>query len=143
MPAPHRNLRPPTVLAGLLVLVVLLLAPGCARKYQAEKHGKEAGEALCDVRDADTAAEAKAAFTEFQSKIDDLAADYATFTAEDRADIRENVRDLAEHADNKALAQQDVTVIRRSVDNIKDDLGDAGQAAIDGLFEGIDGCANQ
>ena len=52
------------------------------------------------------------------------------------------VTDLIEHVrqGNEALAQQDITVIRRSLDNAKDDLGDTGKATVDGMFEGLDDC---
>ena len=125
---------------GVLVVAVLALAPGCARKYQAESNGKDVGQALCDVRDASNADEAQKALSEFNAELDDLANDFATFTAEDRRDIQEQVSDLSKHVGDQALAQQDITVIRRSVENIKDDLSDTGQAAIDGIFEGLDDC---
>jgi len=136
------HLRPTVTVALLLVLV--LAAPACARKYRAEQDGKDIGNAVCDIRDANSTDEATAALKDFNDKVDDLAEHFALFTSEDRADIRENLNDLVEHAQgqNKALAQQDVTVIRRSLDHIRDDLGDTGQAAIDGIYEGMDDCVN-
>jgi 2',3'-cyclic-nucleotide 2'-phosphodiesterase (5'-nucleotidase family) len=133
-------LRPLAGLAAVLVLV----APACARKYQAEQDGKDVGEALCDVRDADTPEDAANAADDLKKQVDDVASNYAVFTAEDRADINENVTDLIEHVrqGNEALAQQDITVIRRSLDNVRDDLGDTGQATVDGAFEGMDDCLN-
>ena len=126
---------------ALLVLVVAA-GPACARKYQAEQDGKDVGEALCDLRDASTAEEAQSALQDLESEMDDVSSNYAVFTAEDRADITENLSDLAEHVEggNATLAQQDMTVIRRSLDHIREDLGEAGKAAIDGLFQGIDDC---
>ena len=64
------------------------------------------------------------------------------FTAEDRADIDENLEDLREHIaqGNKELIQQDLTVIRRSLSNVDDDLDDTSQAAWDGVKQGVDNC---
>jgi DNA-directed RNA polymerase alpha subunit len=135
-----RSTRRRAAVAGLLVVLALLVAPACAKKYQAEKDGKDIGQSLCDVRDADTPEEARSALQDFNEQVDDLSADVSTFTAEDRADIEEQVSDLVQHVGDDLLVQQDLTVIRRSLENIKDDLGDSGQAAIDGFFEGIDDC---
>jgi hypothetical protein len=136
--------RSHAIVFGALVLVALVAAPACARKYQAERDGKDAGEALCDVRDADTAEEADEAISDLNEALDEVSQNYATFTAEDRADIEENLIDLQEHVaqGNELLIQQDITVLRRSMDNIRDDLGDAGKAAIDGFYQGIDDCVD-
>ena len=118
----------PTRLALLATVgLALVAAPACAR-YQAEKDGQDVGEALCDVRDA-SADELDAALGDLQSALAELADDNALFTAEDRADIDENLSDLAEHvaAGSEELAQQDLAVIRRSLDNIEDDLSDTGR----------------
>jgi hypothetical protein len=131
-------LRPLAGLAAALVLV----APACARKYQAEQDGKDVGQALCDIRDADTPEDAKNAAEDLSKQISDVASNYAVFTAEDRADIQNNVTDLIEHVrqGDETLAQQDITVIRRSLENVRHDLGDTGQATVDGAFEGMDDC---
>jgi 2',3'-cyclic-nucleotide 2'-phosphodiesterase (5'-nucleotidase family) len=128
--------------AGALAMVAVVALPACGRKYQAERDGKDVGEAVCDVRDADTPDEAKSAATDLNDEIKDLQDNYAVLTAEDRKDIDENVTDLLEHVrqGNEALVQQDLTVIHRSLENIRHDLGDAGKAAIDGIFEGVDDC---
>ena len=135
-----RSTRRRAAVAGLLVVLALLAAPACAKKYQAERDGKDIGQSLCDVRDADTPEEARSALQDFNEQVDDLSADISTFTAEDRADIEEQVSDLVQHVGDDLLVQQDLTVIRRSLENIKDDLGDSGQAAVDGFFEGLDDC---
>ncbi len=126
--------------AIVAVAGLAIAAPACAQKYQAERDGKDVGESVCDVHDADTPEEAQSAVAQLDDELDDVSAHFATFTAEDRADIREQVSDLAEHVGDELLVQQDLTVIRRSLENIKDDLGDSGKAAIDGLFQGLDDC---
>lgn len=134
------NRRIALAVAALSVLV--LTVSGCARDLRAEMDGKKAGEALCDLRNAEDGAEREAAAADLEKQLDDLNTKYAVFTAEDRADIRENLSDLAEHITdgNTTLAQQDLAVLRRSFGNIRDDVSDLGQAAVDGFFQGIDGC---
>src|SRR3954452_20017019 len=127
----------------IVVVAALALPPACARKYQAEKDGKDAGEAACDVRDADKG-DVDDAVKDLKSQLDDINANYAVFTAEDRADIDEQLSDLAKHVQggDTALIQQDLAVIERSLDNIKDDLSDTARATVDGFFEGLDDCVN-
>jgi len=128
-------------LAALALAAGLVLAPACAKKYAAEKDGKDVGQAICDVKNADSKQAAADALAQVEKHLDDVTENYASFTAEDRADIREQVSDLAKHQGNDLQAQQDLTVIRRSLENIRQDLGDAGKAALDGFFEGLDDCA--
>ena len=130
-----------------LVLVVLigaaaLLGSACAKTYQAESDGQDVGEAICDVHDADSPEEAQDALTSLESDLDELSGAFSSFTSEDRADISENLSDLAQHVSDgdQALAQQDIAVIQRSLSNIRDDLGRTGQAAVDGVQEGLMEC---
>lgn len=127
---------------GLLALA-LVVTGGCTRALRAERDGKDVGEALCDLRGA-TADTAREALSALQDELDDLAGKYAAFTAEDRADVRENLADLAEHvaSGDELLVQQDLTVIERSLDNLRDDVDDTAQAALDGISEGLGECIN-
>ena len=131
-----------SALTVMLTAIAALSVFGCSQKYSAERDGKDLGEALCDLKDASTPEEAASALAEVQSEADSLASNYAMFTAEDRADIDENLEDLREHVaqENEALVQQDLTVIRRSVSNVSDDLDDTSQAAWDGVKQGVDEC---
>jgi len=129
----------------LSILVVVVAIPsllGCSQKYSAERDGKDLGEALCDLKNASTPEDAESALAEVRSEMDSLASNYATFTAEDRADIEANLEDLREHVaqGNQALVQQDLTVIRRSLGNVDDDLDDTSQAAWDGVKQAVDDC---
>lgn len=147
MMSPHSHSRPHRAvgaLTALLAALALLVAVGCTREQRAEQDGKEAGQALCDVRDADGEDAARAALADVEEQLDDLAEKYTTFTAEDRADIAENLSDLVEHVldGNTALAQQDLAVIRRSIDNIAGDVSDTSRAAADGFLQGIDDCVS-
>lgn len=129
-----------TVAAVSLAAVALL--SGCGQKYAAERDGKKLGQAICDVRESDTAEEAQASMDDVNKQLDDLNDKYAFYTAEDRADIQNNLADLAEHTiqDQPNLAQQDLTVIERSAKNIAQDANETTQAAWDGVREGLADC---
>jgi hypothetical protein len=128
----------------LLVSALALVAgmTGCAAKYAAESDGKNLGQAVCDLRDADDADEAQEARSDIKEQLSDMGSKYSLYTAEDRADIEENFDDLAEHVvdGQEDLAQQDLAVIQRSVRNIADDLSETQRAIWDGVGEGLDDC---
>jgi hypothetical protein len=132
--------------AGVLVAALALIAmtAGCSQKYSAERDGKKAGKAICDVKDADSAEEAQAAADDVREQLDDLASKAALFTAEDRQDIENNLADLAEHSiqGNDLLVQQDIAVLERSVDNIRDDASEVSSAAWEGVLEGLSTCTD-
>ena len=125
-----------------LVLALAVLGTGCAKKYSAEKDGKALGEALCDLKTADSAEEAQSAASEVEDQLNDLATKYSMFTAEDRNRIDENISDLAGHiADgDQALVQQDIAAIQRNAQQAKKQADDTTQAAWDGIQQGLDGC---
>ena len=129
-----------TVAAASLAAVALL--SGCGQKYAAERDGKKLGEAICDLRESDTSEEAQASLDDVKQELADLNDKYAFYTAEDRADIENNLTDLAEHTiqDQADLAQQDLTVLERSAKNIAEDANETTQAAWDGVREGLADC---
>ena len=131
-----------TIGATGLLLVAVLLGSGCSQKYSAERDGKKLGEAICDVRQAGTPEEAKSAMDEVNKRLDDLGGKFAMYTAEDRADIANNLADLAEHRvqGQPNLMYQDLTVLERSIDNIKSDVNETSRAAWEGVLEGLSDC---
>jgi hypothetical protein len=130
------------ITVAALALAAVALMSGCGQKYAAERDGKKLGEAICDLRDADSAEEAQAALDDVNEKLDDLGDKYAFYTAEDRADIQNNLADLSEHTiqGQENLAQQDLTVLERSASNISEDANETSRAAWDGLREGLSDC---
>jgi len=126
----------------LLVITALGFTVGCSQKYSAERDGKKLGEAVCDLREATSEEDARAALDDINGQLDDLGNKYALYTAEDRADIQNNLADLAEHRiqGNVALMQQDLAVLERSIDNIAEDSNETTRAAWDGLLEGLAEC---
>ena len=131
-----------TVAALLTVALAVAGATACSGKYTAERDGKDLGQALCDLRESTNQEEAAAALQDVTDQLDDLAGRYTIFTAEDRADIDENLADFVEHVaqGNEALVQQDLAVIERSADNIRDDVNDVSAAAWDGFTQGLADC---
>ncbi|HKY14486.1 MAG TPA: hypothetical protein VJM33_06140 [Microthrixaceae bacterium] len=126
----------------LITAALVLVASGCSQKYSAERDGKKLGEALCDVREAESPEDREEALEDVDEQLDDLAGKYAMFTAEDRADIDNNLADYAEHSvqGNDELLQQDVAVLQRSAQSIREDVDEVSQAAWDGLLQGLADC---
>ena len=133
------NRRLILTIAAVASIAVLV---GCSQKYSAERDGKKLGEAVCDLRDASSKQEAQEALDEIGDQLDDLSTKYAAFTAEDRADIQNNLADLAEHKiqGNEVLVQQDLAVLERLADNIAEDSNEVRSAAWEGLLQGLAEC---
>ena len=129
-----------TILA-VLALSTIVMA-GCSQKYSAERDGKKLGEAICDLREADSTEEADAALEDINKQLDDLSNKYALYTAEDRSDVQNNLADLHEHIiqGQPNLAMQDLAVLERSSDNIADDVNEVARAAWEGVLEGTADC---
>jgi hypothetical protein len=130
-----------TLILSLTVVAVALTA-GCSQKYSAERDGKKVGDAVCDLRDATTPEDAQAALDDLDNQLNDLGNKYAVFTAEDRADVQNNLADLHEHViqGNDLLVNQDLAVLRRSVGNIAEDSDETTRAAWEGILEGLSSC---
>ena len=133
--------KPRTIVAAIVVGAALIAA-GCSQKYSAERDGKQLGESICDLRNAETAEDVQEATGEINEQLDDLGNKFAFYTGEDRADISNNLADLAEHniQGQPGLMQQDLTVLERSIGNIKDDVNETSQAAWEGILQGLSDC---
>jgi hypothetical protein len=132
-----------TVLKGLAALAgVVLIATGCGQQMRAERDARDLADAVCDLRNADDAEAADEALSDINAQVDDLSRRFGVATAEDRADIDENLADLAEHVvqGNEVLLQQDLAVLQRSAENIRDDASGVQQAAWAGFADGVREC---
>lgn len=129
-------------IGAVLIAGAVLFTTGCSQKYSAERDGKKLGEAICDLREADEDGEVQEAINDIDEQLDDLANKYAVYTAEDRADVQNNLADLAEHRiqGQPNLMQQDLAVLERSIEHIRDDVNETSQAALDGLLQGLSSC---
>lgn len=121
---------------------LLVGASACSQQAKAERDGRDLAQAVCDLRDAGDADASEAARSEIDEQLDDLVQRYGVATADDRADIANNLADLAEHAvqGNEVLAQQDLTVLARSAKNIRDDVGEVQSSAWNGFNDGLQEC---
>jgi hypothetical protein len=130
------------IFATVASISVIALASGCSQKYSAERDGKNLGQAVCDLRNADSAEAADSAKQEIDEQLADLGSKYTFFTAEDRADVKENLADLHTHAvaGNVTLMQQDLAVLQRSVKHIADSSNEVTRAAREGVLEGLAEC---
>jgi polyhydroxyalkanoate synthesis regulator phasin len=128
------------VAAAALVAVV---AVGCSERMQAERDGRDLADAICDLRGASSADAAKSAIADINKQIDDLGKNYGSATAEDRRDIEENLSDLTKHvaSGNETLIEQDLAVLKRSVQNVRDDSSNVQDSAWNGFAEGLQECA--
>jgi hypothetical protein len=131
-----------TIATIVLSVAVAFVAASCSQQVRAERDGRDLAESVCDLRDASDAEAAQAAIDDIEGQIDDLVERYGVATAEDRADVQNNLADLAEHAiqGNEVLVQQDLTVLQRSAENIRDDTSDVQQAAWTGFADGLQEC---
>ena len=129
---------------GLLIACVALgsIALGGCGQVRAERQGKQAGEAICDVKQADNADDARRQLEQAQREINDLQRIVGRPINEDVADINENLNDMVEHVvnGNDALLDQDIAVIERNIDAIRKTLTGKAQAAYDGVQEGLGEC---
>ena len=125
--------------AGLLTLTLLT---GCGQQMRAERDGRDLAEAVCDLREATDETEVESALADIEKQVDDLTRRYGASTAEDRADVQNNLADLAEHRiqGNEVLMQQDLAVLQRSIENIEGDVGDVSSAARTGFADGLNEC---
>ena len=134
---------PRRLLLGLAAVAGLaLFAAGCGQQMRAERDGRDLAESICDLRNADDVDAADAALEDINEQLDDLSRRFGVSTAEDRADVDENLADLAEHAvqGNEVLLQQDLAVLQRSAENIRDDASGVQQAAWSGFADGVREC---
>ena len=139
----HRTrTRARSAVAVAAVAALAFVASGCGQQLRAEGDGRDLADAVCDLRNASDAEEAQSATEDIEKQLDDLVKRFGVATGEDRADIQENLADLAEHAvqGNEVLAQQDLEVLRRSADNVRDDSSEVQQAAWTGFYDGVQEC---
>ena len=126
----------------VIIVAALLFGSACSQKYSAERDGKNLGQAICDLREADDADDAQEAIADVNEQLDDLGNKFTMYTAEDRADIDNNLADLAEHQaqGQPNLMQQDLAVLERSASNIRDDVNETSKAAWEGVLQGLSDC---
>ena len=132
----------PVVLGLAALAAAALFAAGCGQQLRAERDARDLADSICDLRNADDADGVNEALEEINEQLDDLSRRFGVATAEDRADVDENLSDLAEHAvqGDEVLLQQDLAVLQRSAENIRDEASGVQQAAWSGFADGVREC---
>jgi hypothetical protein len=127
---------------GLALIVAPLVfgAVACA-DIRAERQGKQVGDAICDVRSSDPD-DLERALEKLQREMNDIQRIVGRPIDEDVEDIEQNITDLIEHSrqGNDVLEEQDIAVIQRNISAIRFQLATEGEAAYDGILEGLAEC---
>ena len=128
------------VLGAAAVVVGLGLLAGCGT-YRAERQGKQVGDAICDLKKA-SADDAERAADKVRREINDLQRIVGRPVNEDVKDIDQQITDMIEHIrqGNDLLVSQDLAAIQRNFLAVARTLTGKGQAAYDGVQEGLGGC---
>ena len=120
-----------------------LLVAGCA-EYRIERNGKDAGEALCDLKDANTQEDVDKALDDVRKEVEDAQRIVGRPVGEDVDDIEENIADLAAHRidDQEVLAEQDIAAIRRNFEAASSNARAAVERFYDGVVQGLGDCSD-
>jgi vacuolar-type H+-ATPase subunit H len=131
------------IAGAALAAVVILLAASCA-EYSIERDGKDAGEALCDLKNADNQDEAQQALDDAEQSLEDALDTAGRPVSEDVADVEENLQDLVTHASegNEALLDQDIATIRRNVEAVVSNSSGAAERFYQGVIQGLGDCSD-
>lgn len=131
-------------LGGLVASVAIgsLLLGACGGEMRAERQGRQLGDAICDVKGADSADDARRQLDQAQREMNDLQRSIGRPIDEDVDDIQENLDDLVEHVvdGDDALREQDIAAIQRNIDAVGRTLTGKAEAAYDGIQEGLGDC---
>ena len=124
------------------VLATAMASTGCAKKFFAERAGKELGESICALIEADNSEEAQQAIDDINDQMESLQGKYELWTGDERSEIDQTVADLqAAIADgDRAEVRQDVIELRRLMGEAQDDTSDVTEAAVDGIKQGLESC---
>jgi hypothetical protein len=124
------------------IAVGSLLLGACGGEIRAERQGKQFGEEVCDLRDADSADEAQRQLDQARREMNDIQRIVGRPLEEDVEDIEENLNDLVEHVvgGDEVLLDQDIAVIQRNITAVARTLNGKAEAAYDGILQGLADC---
>jgi hypothetical protein len=130
-----------TAVLGALAVVLVSLV-GCSN-FRVERQGTEVGEGVCDLRSATTADDLKSAIDKINKNLADAARIAGRPTSQDLGRIQNNLGDLFDHVPDgqKALSQQDISVIQRNVQQLAESTSGYQQRFWEGVGEGLGDCA--
>jgi light-regulated signal transduction histidine kinase (bacteriophytochrome) len=124
------------VILAATVVVCAFALTSCSAQARAERKGKDAGDQICNAKNANNANDAQRHITRANRNLNDL----ARFTGHD---VREDVRDLDRNLDQMSrgnASEQDVNAIIRSVQDARSSARGNALAAYDGMLEGLADC---
>jgi hypothetical protein len=131
-------------IAGAAVLGAFALVGTACSEYRVERQGKDFGEAMCDLKNADNEEEVREAAEDAQNELEDAARIAGRPIGEDVDDVEENLADLAAHVidDQPALVQQDIAAIRRNVEAAASRADGVVQRFYEGTVQGLGDCSD-
>jgi hypothetical protein len=127
----------------VIIAAIALIGSACA-EYRVERQGKDFGEALCDVKNADNADEVQSAAAKAQEELEDAVRIAGRPVSEDVDDVEENVADLAAHVidDQEALVDQDIAAIRRNFEAAVTRADGLVERFYQGTVQGLGDCSD-
>jgi hypothetical protein len=131
--------RPHSTLAAVALAVTALTVAGCTG-LRAERHGKDLGEALCDLKGAETAEDVGEATSDVAAELERALRIVGRPVQEDVDDIQENLSDLTEHVGQPLLIEQDLANIRRNFAAATAVADASTKRFYEGVMEGLAEC---
>jgi len=124
-----------------VVVGSLALLTGCGR-FRVERQGKDVGEQICDLKDANSAQDAQDIAKKIQEDVADAQRITGNKIDQDVRSISEQLSDLEKHVPdgNSALAQQDISVIQRNLGQAINSTSGHVQRFYQGVSEGLANC---
>jgi hypothetical protein len=131
--------RPHSAFAGFALAVTALTVAGCTG-FRAERHGKDLGEALCNLEGAETAEDVGEATNDVATELERALRIVGRPVQEDVDDIQENLSDLTEHVGQPLLIEQDLANIRRNFAAATAVADASTKRFYEGVMEGLAEC---
>jgi hypothetical protein len=124
-----------------VVVGCLALLGGCSR-FRVERQGKDVGEDICDLKNANSAQDAQDIVKDLQEDVNDARRITGNKIDQDVRSVSEQISDLQKHVPdgNSALAQQDISVIQRNLAQAIDSSSGHVQRFYQGVSEGLANC---
>jgi hypothetical protein len=114
---------------------------GCSTEARAERKGKQFGDQVCKMRNADNADDAQEHLRKAQDKLDDLRRFVGRDVNQDVRDVSRNLDQLARDVSaGRDVRERDVGAISRNIQQAVSETSGAAQAAYEGMLEAINNC---
>ena len=133
-----------STLAVGAVIALAVLTTGC-KKYTAENDGQSLGEAICDLKHSEGREGTKTAAENVKTQLHDIETKYSVWTPAGREVMDKTLENLRTHAEerNWAEAHKDLSALHQELSLAKKSVTEIGEATIDGIHQGLDGCTSE